>query len=75
MRATSRTHAKPPVLIAYAALGPLVHASIALALAVVLRIPVANPSLYFGLSLEVTFPLNILLGILLYTSIAKSVIG
>jgi len=94
---------KPPVLLAYAVLGPLVHASLALALAVltglspgngallmvlaasasyiavpaVLRyaIPEANPSLYFGMSLGITFPLNILLGIPFYTSVAAMVLG
>jgi hypothetical protein len=92
-----------PVLIAYAILGPLVHASIALALAVLLQlppadaallmvlsasasyivvpavlryaIPEANPSLYFGLALGITFPLNILLGIPLYTYFATTVLG
>ena len=90
---------KSPVLIAYASIGPLVHASIALALAMLLQLPVAdaallmvlsasasyivvpavlryaipeaNPSLYFGLSLGITFPLNILFGIPLYTFVAK----
>jgi len=38
-------------------------------------IPEANPSLYFGLSLGVTFPLNILVGIPLYTAMAQSVLG
>ena len=94
---------KPAALLAYAVLGPLAHASLALALAVlaglspgdgallmvlaasasyiavpaVLRyaIPEANPSLYFGMSLGVTFPLNILLGIPLYTAIAAAVLG
>jgi uncharacterized protein len=94
---------KPPALLAYAALGPLVHASLALALALlaglspgngallmvlaasasyiavpaVLRyaIPEASPSLYFGMSLGVTFPLNILLGIPFYTSVAASMLG
>jgi hypothetical protein len=37
-------------------------------------IPEANPSLYFGLSLGVTFPLNILLGIPLYTYAARTVL-
>lgn len=92
-----------PVLLAYAALGPLVHASIALLLAAVLgmgvadtillmvlsasasyivvpavlryAIPEANPALYFGLSLGVTFPLNILIGIPLYTHVAQRVLG
>jgi hypothetical protein len=34
-------------------------------------IPEANPSLYFGLSLGLTFPLNILVGIPLYTDVAR----
>jgi uncharacterized protein len=38
-------------------------------------IPEANPALYFGLSLGITFPLNILIGIPLYTSIAQQVLG
>ena len=33
-------------------------------------IPEANPSLYFGLSLGLTFPLNLMLGIPLYTQLA-----
>ena len=97
------TRGKSPVLISYAALGPLAHAAIALGLAVVLdmpaadaallmvlaasasyivvpavlryAIPEANPSLYFGLSLGITFPLNILFGIPLYTFVAQSVLG
>jgi len=92
-----------PVLIAYASLGPLVHAAIALLLAVLLNMPVAdaamlmvlsasasyivvpavlryaipeaNPSLYFGLSLGVTFPLNILFGIPFYIYAAKVALG
>jgi hypothetical protein len=35
-------------------------------------IPEANPSLYFGLSLGLTFPLNLLLGIPLYTHLAMT---
>jgi hypothetical protein len=35
-------------------------------------LPEANPSLYFGLSLGVTFPLNILFGIPVYVSLAQS---
>ena len=94
---------KSPWLLAYAVLGPVVHAGIALALAwlvgvppgdatllmvlaasasyiavpAVLRyaIPEANPSLYFGLSLGVTFPLNILLGIPAYAAVARTVLG
>ncbi len=92
-----------PVLLAYAVLGPLLHAALSLALAAVLglqapdaallmvlsasasyivvpavlrqAIPEANPALYLGLSLGVTFPLNILLGIPLYTQLALSVLG
>jgi hypothetical protein len=33
-------------------------------------IPEANPSLYFGMSLGMTFPLNILVGIPLYVQAA-----
>ncbi|MFM2210555.1 MAG: hypothetical protein RIQ96_2198 [Pseudomonadota bacterium] len=92
-----------PVLIGYAALGPLVHAALALGLAwalslpaadaallmvlsasasyivvpAVLRyaIPEANPALYFGLSLGITFPLNILVGIPVYTQVAMQALG
>jgi hypothetical protein len=94
---------KSPALIAYASIGPVVHASIALALSVLLQLPAADaallmvlsasasyivvpavlryaipeasPSLYFGLSLGVTFPLNILFGIPLYAFVAKQVLG
>lgn len=94
---------KSPVLIAYASIGPLAHASIALALSILLELPAAdaallmvlsasasyivvpavlryaipeaNPSLYFGLSLGVTFPLNILFGIPLYTFVARHFLG
>ena len=92
-----------PWLLAYAVLGPLSHAAMALGLAWLLQlphgdatllmvlaasasyiavpavlryaIPEANPSLYFGLSLGVTFPLNILLGIPFYTHVASVVLG
>ena len=94
---------KSPWLLAYAIVGPLVHAAAALALAfaaglgpgngallmvlaasasyiavpAVLRhaIPEANPSLYFGMSLGLTFPFNILIGIPLYSAIASRVLG
>ncbi|CAN1539199.1 sodium-dependent bicarbonate transport family permease [Limnohabitans sp. B9-3] len=94
---------RSPVLMAYAVLGPLTHASLALGLAVLLRLPVgdgallmvlaasasyiavpavlkyalpeSNPSLYFGLSLGVTFPLNILFGIPIYVSLAQNFLG
>jgi len=93
---------KSPALIAYAIIGPILHASLALGLAFVLNLPAgdgallmvlaasasyiavpavlrfalpeANPSLYFGLSLGITFPLNILFGIPAYVSIAQSVL-
>jgi hypothetical protein len=92
-----------PALLAYATLGPVVHASIALGLASLLALPVgdgtllmvlaasasyiavpavlryalpeANPSLYFGLSLCVTFPLNILVGIPTYAAMARAVLS
>ena len=38
-------------------------------------IPEANPSLYFGLSLGITFPLNIIFGIPLYMLVAQSVLS
>jgi uncharacterized protein len=38
-------------------------------------IPEANPSLYFGMSLGLTFPFNILLGIPLYVHAAHRVLG
>ena len=91
------------VLLAYAGIAPLVHASIALILAYLLgmsaadtallmvlsasasyivvpavlryAIPEANPALYFGLSLGITFPLNILIGIPLYTAMAQHFLG
>lgn len=91
-----------PWLLAYAVLGPLTHAALALGVACMLQLPLgdaillmvlaasasyiavpavlryaipeANPSLYFGLSLGVTFPLNILLGIPLYAHVASVVL-
>ncbi len=88
-----------PWLLAYAVIAPLVHASMALGLAVlfgiemgnaallmvlaasasyiavpaVLRyaIPEARPSLYFGMSLGLTFPFNLMVGIPLYVSAAR----
>ncbi len=94
---------KSPVLIAYAALAPLVHATMALLLSAMLGLPVpdatllmvlsasasyivvpavlryaipeANPSMYLGLALGITFPLNILIGIPLYTFAAQAVLS
>jgi hypothetical protein len=34
-------------------------------------LPEAKPSLYFGMSLGITFPLNLLLGIPLYAAVAE----
>lgn len=94
---------KSTMVLAYAVLAPLFHASLALGLALVLglspgdgallmvlaasasyiavpavlrhALPEANPSLYFGLSLGVTFPLNLLLGIPLYAYVAGRFLG
>ena len=38
-------------------------------------IPEANPSVYFGMSLGVTFPLNILIGIPIYSHVAQGLLG
>jgi len=38
-------------------------------------IPEASPSLYFGLSLGVTFPFNLIIGIPMYAIVAQSVLG
>ena len=94
---------KSPWLVAYAIVGPLCHAGLALGLCLafgiapgngallmvlaasasyiavpaVVRyaIPEANPSLYFGMSLGMTFPFNIILGIPLYVGVANHVLG
>lgn len=86
-------------LMAYAILAPMVHASLALVLAVMINasagdatllmvlaasasyiavpavlrtaIPEAKPSLYFGMSLGITFPLNLLMGIPAYSHVAQ----
>jgi hypothetical protein len=91
-----------PVLIAYAVLGPIAHAALALGVAFALKLsagdgallmvlaasasyiavpavlrtalPEAQPALYFGLSLGLTFPLNIVLGIPVYLAVAQSVL-
>ena len=102
-RSLPQVRGKSPWLLAYAVLGPLTHAGLALGLCALVDIPVgdaillmvlaasasyiavpavmrhaipeANPSLYFGLSLGITFPLNILFGIPLYTFVAKAVLA
>nr|WP_255250054.1 sodium-dependent bicarbonate transport family permease [Polaromonas sp. AET17H-212] len=79
---------KPAWLLAYAVAAPPVHAGLALlmvlaasasyiAVPAVIRhaIPEARPSLYIGMSLGLTFPLNILLGIPVYTAVAKHVLA
>ena len=38
-------------------------------------VPEANAALYFGLSLGLTFPINILIGIPVYIQIAQHVLG
>lgn len=91
-----------PVLVAYALGAPLLHAAMALALAALLdlgvadgtvlmvlaasasyivvpaalrnAIPEANPAIYFGLALGLTFPLNLVVGIPLYTWAAQQVL-
>lgn len=97
-RSAGAVRTAPRWLVAYAVVGPLVHAALAfalgralglepgnLALLMVLgasasyiavpaairhAIPEATPSLYVGLSLGLTFPFNILVGIPLYSAIA-----
>ncbi|KQB60647.1 sodium-dependent bicarbonate transport family permease [Acidovorax sp. SD340] len=89
-----------PWLLAYAVLGPITHAALALGLAWLVAVPAgdavllmvlaasasyiavpavvryaipeADPSLYVSLSLGLTFPLNIVLGIPLYTQVVQS---
>jgi hypothetical protein len=38
-------------------------------------LPEVSPALYMGMSLGITFPLNLIIGIPLYTQIAKLVMG
>jgi hypothetical protein len=94
-RSVAGLKGKSPLLLAYAIVGPLVHAAMALGLsalfgvglgnaillmvlaasasyiavpaAIRYAIPEANPSLYIGLSLALTFPFNVIFGIPLYT--------
>ncbi|MFZ6719669.1 sodium-dependent bicarbonate transport family permease [Undibacterium sp. Ji49W] len=101
-RNLAQVRGKSPLLIAYSLLAPLIHAGIALGLAVVFRLPAgdaallmvlaasasyiavpavlrfaipeASPALYLGMSLGLTFPFNILLGIPLYVGIAHRVL-
>jgi hypothetical protein len=48
---------------------------IAVPAAVRFAIPEANPSLYIGMALAVTFPFNVLLGIPLYAAVAARVLS
>lgn len=94
---------KSLTLLAYAGIGPFVHAALALGLAALLgmgaadaallmvlsasasyivvpavlryAIPEANPTLYFGMALGITFPINLLVGIPLYTYCATRFLG
>jgi uncharacterized protein len=102
-RSLPQVKGKSPVLVAYAMLGPVMHAGLALvaawllglspgdgallmvlsssasyiAVPAVLRhaMPEVSPSLYVGLGLGVTFPLNLLLGIPLWVGLAQGVLG
>ena len=40
-----------------------------------IAIPKAEPSVYIGMALAVTFPFNVVVGIPLYLSVAKSIWG
>ncbi len=59
------------------ALGILAGSASYIAVPAVMRmaLPQADPGLYLGLSLAVTFPFNIIFGITLYTFIATRIIG
>ena len=48
---------------------------IAVPAAMRVAVPQANPSIYLTLSLAVTFPFNLVLGLPLYLTVAQSVIG
>lgn len=60
-----------------AALGILAGSASYIAVPAVIRLnlPQADPGLYLGMSLAVTFPFNITLGIPLYTELAARIIG
>ncbi len=60
-----------------AALGILAGSASYIAVPAVMRmaLPQADPGLYLGMSLAVTFPFNILVGIPLYTAIAQGLAG
>jgi hypothetical protein len=93
---------KPPVTVAYAIVGPVGHALLALGLAAIFEMPVGdsillmvlaasasyiavpavlrhalpevNPALYMSVSLGITFPFNLIVGIPLYIWLANLVL-
>ncbi|MEN9772926.1 MAG: hypothetical protein RJA58_1569 [Pseudomonadota bacterium] len=93
---------KPPVTVAYAIVGPVGHALLALGLAAIFELPVGdsillmvlaasasyiavpavlrhalpevNPALYMSVSLGITFPFNLIVGIPLYIWLANLVL-
>ena len=97
-RNMSELRGKSPWLMAYAIVGPIGHAGLALLISIAAGIPAGNgallmvlaasasyiavpavirhaipeakPSLYFGMSLGLTFPFNILVGIPMYVWVA-----
>jgi hypothetical protein len=92
-----------PLLLGYAIAAPVLHAGLALMMAMLFgvstgnavllmvlaasasyiavpavvrhAIPEANPSIYFSMSLGITFPLNIVFGIPAYTMLTQAVLG
>jgi uncharacterized protein len=98
-KSISELKGKPPITFLYAFIAPPIHASIALLLCVVFKLPLGdtillmvlaasasyiavpavlrhampdvNPALYMGMSLGITFPLNIIVGIPSYIYIAQ----
>ncbi|OON60309.1 sodium-dependent bicarbonate transport family permease [Massilia sp. KIM] len=102
-RNLGKLRGQSPWLMAYAVGAPVVHAALALGLALLFglsagngallmilaasasyiaapavvryAIPEASPSVYFGMSLGVTFPINILVGIPAYVALALAFLG
>lgn len=102
-RNVGQLRGRSPWLLAYAIGGPIVHATLALALGILLdlapgnvillmvlagsasyiavpavirhAIPEASPSLYFGMSLGVSFPFNILVGIPACIAVVQRVVA
>jgi hypothetical protein len=95
--------AQTPWVFVYGIVAPVVHATLALGLSMLLRLPAgdagllmtlaasasyiavpavvryaipeAQPSVYFGMALGITFPINIVLGIPLYLESAQRILG